>query len=68
MGKLIWYNAAELEEEFTNASIKLQQQKKEYEAFSKAADIEKQNERIQVMGYGKSISQKGVSRNKKHNY
>ena len=63
--ELIGYNAAELEEEFTNASIKLQQQKKEYDAFSKAADIDKQNERIQVMGYGKSISQKSTKRNKK---
>lgn len=63
--ELIGYNAAGLDEDFTNASIKLQQQKKEYDAFSKAADIDKQNERIQVMGYGKSISQKSVWRNKK---
>lgn len=58
--EIIGYNAAGDREAFTNASIKLQQQKKAYKAFSKAAGIRIKPERHQVYKYGKSISQKSV--------
>lgn len=58
--QLIGYKAAGLDDDFTNASILLQQQKKEYREFSKAAKLKTRNERTQVYGYDKSISQKSV--------
>lgn len=63
--EIIGYNAANDKEAFTNASIKLQQQKKAYKNFSNAAGIRVKNERHQVYQYGKSISQKSVWSNKK---
>ena len=54
-----------LKDDFTNASIKLQQQKKEYKEFSSAMDIRQKKERQQVVEYGKSIAQKSVWASKK---
>lgn len=63
--EIIGYNAAGLKDDFTNASIKLQQQKKEYKEFSSAMDIRQKKERQQVVEYGKSIAQKSVWASKK---
>ena len=54
------YDAAELKDDFTAASIKLRRQKEYYKDFSGKAGLPLQNERIQVLGYGKSISSKAV--------
>ena len=63
--EIIGYNAARDKEAFTNASIKLQQQKKAYKEFSNAAGIRQKKERTQVLEFGKSISQKSVWTSKK---
>ncbi|HFL3805189.1 TPA: phage minor capsid protein, partial [Clostridioides difficile] len=63
--QLIAYESAGLKDEFTNASIKLQRQKQEYREFSKVAKLRLQNDRHQVLGYNKSISQKAVYAGKK---
>lgn len=63
--QLIAYESAGLKDEFTSASIKLQRQKQEYKEFSKVAKLRLQNERHQVLGYNKSISQKAVHASKK---
>lgn len=63
--EIIGYNAAGDKEAFTNASIKLQQQKKAYKEFSNAAGIRQKKERTQVLEFGKSISQKSVWTSKK---
>lgn len=62
--ELIGYDAAGMKAEFTEASLKLGQQKASYEAFSKAAGIRAKKERYQVLEYGKSISQKAVQSRK----
>lgn len=64
--ELIGYDAVGDTEAFTQASIKLQQQKKEYNYFSKAAGIRKKKERQQVIGYDKSKAQKAVWAKKKN--
>ncbi|MFQ7546368.1 MAG: phage minor capsid protein [Turicibacter sp.] len=58
--ELIGYNASELKNEFSKASIKLQRQKQYYKDFSKAADLPLQNERHQVLDFNRSIAQKAV--------
>ena len=63
--EIIGYNAAGDKEAFTNASIKLQQQKKAYKEFSNAAGIRQKKERTQVLEFGKSISQMSVWASKK---
>lgn len=63
--EILGYEAAGDKEAFTTASIKLQRQKQEYREFSKVADLKTKNERVQELGYGKSISQKDVWTNKK---
>lgn len=63
--QLIGYKAAGLEDEFKQASISLQQQKKEYREFSNVAGLRIKNERTQVVGFDKSISQKAVNTSKK---
>lgn len=63
--QLIAYKAAGLVDEFKQASILLQQQKREYKEFSNVAGIRIKNERTQVIGYDKSISQKAVNARKK---
>ena len=56
--ELIGYKASGLEEDFKNSSIKLQQQKKEYNNFSNAMGIRPKKERQQVNGFGRSEAQK----------
>lgn len=64
--ELIGYKEAGLKDDFTAASIKLQRQRQEYREFSKVAKLKTKNERTQVLGYDKSISQKVVWANKKN--
>lgn len=64
--ELILYRGVGLKDEFTNVSIKLQRQKQAYKDFSKAAGIRVKNERHQVLGFDKSISQKSVWARKKN--
>lgn len=62
--ELIMFKEAGLNDEFTNASIKMQRQKSLYKEFSKKAGLPLQNERYQVLGFDRSISQKAVWANK----
>ena len=64
--ELIGYKAAGLETDFTNASIRLKQQEKYYEEFSKVADIPMEKDRLQTLGFNKSVSQKSVWAKKKY--
>lgn len=63
--ELIGYKVTEDKDAFTSASIKLQRQKQEYNNFSKAANISKKDNRTQVQGFDRSISQKSVHASKK---
>ncbi|MCU7195542.1 phage minor capsid protein [Turicibacter sanguinis] len=63
--ELLCYNAAELKDEFTKVSIKLQRQKEYYRRFSHAAKLKTQNERHQVYRFDKSVAQKAVQAAKK---
>ena len=58
--ELAGYDAVNDPEAFTTQSVKLRQQKELYADFSKAADLPLQNERIQVLGFDKSMSSKAV--------
>jgi hypothetical protein len=63
--ELMGYKEVGLKDDFTTLSIKLQQQRKEYERFCKAAEIKPKDYRIEVVGFDKSISQESVWANKK---
>lgn len=65
--QLIGYNAAGLEKDFQNASIRLKQQEKYYKEFSKVANIPTEKDRLQLYGFDRSIAQKAVWANKKSN-
>lgn len=58
--ELMMFKEAGLNDEFTNVSIKMQRQKALYKEFSKKAGLPVQNERHQVLGFDRSISQKAV--------
>lgn len=60
--ELIGYDAIGDKQAFTTIGIKLQRQKQFYKEFSKKADLPLQNERHQVLGFGRSISQKSVDK------
>lgn len=62
--ELIGYKESGLDDEFKQASVLLNQQKREYKQFSEAADIRVKNERSQVQGFDRSISQKAVQASK----
>lgn len=64
--ELILYNELGLKDDFINASIKLQRQKQVYIEFSKSAGLRIKNERHQVLGFDKSVSQKSVWSRKKN--
>lgn len=66
--ELIGANAARDQELFTNKSIKLNVLRHKYVDFSAQAGLLTQNERAQIYGYGRSISAKSVSANKKAFY
>lgn len=64
-GRLVVAEATGDKEAFTTASIKLKQQKQVYKDFSDKAGLYTQNERTQVYGFNRSVSQKAVHSNKK---
>ncbi|WP_338631518.1 phage minor capsid protein [Clostridium baratii] len=63
--ELIGYNAAGLNTDFKNASVKLKQQERKYKEFSKVADIPTEKDRLQVLGFNRNVAQKSVWANKK---
>lgn len=63
--ELISYKEAGLDEDFKIASVKLQQQRKEYKQFSKAAELKQKNYRHQVEGFNSSISKQATNAAKK---
>lgn len=65
--QLIGYNAAGLDKDFQNASIRLKQQEKYYKEFSNVANIPTEKDRLQLYGFDRSIAQKAVWANKKAN-
>lgn len=65
--QLIGYNAAGLDKDFQNASIRLKQQERYYKEFSKVANIPTEKDRLQLHGFDRSIAQKAVWANKKNN-
>lgn len=65
--QLIGYNAAGLDKDFQNDSIRLKQQEKYYKEFSKVANIPVEKDRLQLYGFDRSIAQKAVWVNKKNN-
>ena len=65
--QLIGYNAAGLDKDFQNASIRLKQQEKYYKEFSNVANIPTEKDRLQLYGFARSIAQKAVWANKKAN-
>lgn len=58
--QLIVFEAAQLETDFTNASIKLRRQRENYLDFATVADLKPQLHRIGVNEYGHSLSMKSV--------
>ncbi|MGL5751067.1 MAG: phage minor capsid protein [Paraclostridium sp.] len=64
--ELILYKELCLDDDFSNSSTKLQRQKQAYKEFSKATGLRIKNDRHQVLGFDKSISQKSVWANKKN--
>lgn len=63
--ELIGYDAAGLKNDFKNASIRLKQQESKYKEFSKVANIPTEKDRLQVLGFNRSVAQKSVWANKK---
>lgn len=59
------YNA--LQEDFTKAAVKLKKQELKLNTFCEDTGILKETDRIQTYGFNKSVSQKAVWVNKKHN-
>ncbi|MEG1158091.1 MAG: phage minor capsid protein, partial [Christensenellaceae bacterium] len=64
--ELIGYEAADDKEAFMIASKHLSDIRTEYEVFSNRADLRTKDERAQVFGYGRSISQKSVHAAKRY--
>lgn len=63
--ELAGYDAAGMQPEFMEASLRLNRQKELYENFSKAANIRMKPERHQEYGFGRSVAQKAAQANRK---
>ena len=63
--ELVGFDAFGMKDDFTAASIRLNNQKREYRKFSKAAGLRPKFERAEEYGFTKSISQKSVWANRK---
>lgn len=61
--ELIGYEAAGLEEEYINSSIKLRRLQEEYKNFSSAAGIRRQPQRARVQGFGNQQAARAGRRN-----
>jgi hypothetical protein len=59
--QLIALKEVGLEEDFKIASVKLQQQRKEYKQFSKVAELKQKDYRHQVEGFNSSISKQATN-------
>lgn len=55
---------AEIQKDFDKAAVKLKRQEAAYKDFSYKTGIGTQNDRLQTIGFGKSVSQKAVWANK----
>lgn len=58
--RIIAADGAGLSDEFTAESIKLRRQREMYRDFSHRAHLPTQEDRIQVLGFGRSMSSKAV--------
>lgn len=56
---------AEIQKDFDKAAVKLKRQEAAYKDFSYKTGIGTQNDRLQTIGFGKSVSQKAVWANKR---
>ena len=65
--ELLAYEQAELDDDFTSASIKLRRQRDEYKKFAKSADISPRFERTEEIKYGRSTAAKAAWRVRKSN-
>ena len=63
--QLIALKETGLNDEFKIVSAKLQQQRKEYKQFSKAAELKQKDYRHQVEGFNSSISKQATNAAKK---
>ena len=63
--RLAGYDAADLKDDFTAESIRLHRLQDEYKKFSSAAGLYTQNERLQTLGFGRSVSSKATWANRK---
>ena len=63
--ELIGFENAGLDDDYTAAAIKLRRQKEYYKDFSNKAGLPLQNERMQVLGFGRKEAQKAVWAEKK---
>ena len=63
--ELIGFENAGLDDDYTAAAIKLRRQKEYYKDFSGKAGLPLQNERTQVLGFGRKEAQKAVWAEKK---
>ena len=64
--ELVGFDALGMKDDFTAASIRLNNQKEAYRKFSKAAGLKPKFERTEEYGFTKSISQKSVWANRKY--
>lgn len=58
--KLVGYDAAGLSDDFMTESVKLKALERGYRDFSKLANLPTQNDRLQMLGFDRSVSSKAV--------
>jgi len=63
--ELIGYKEAGLDSDFKISSIKLSQQRREYKEFSEVSGVRQKNDRSQLVGFDRSISQQATNAAKK---
>lgn len=63
--EILAFKESEIEDEFIKSSAKLQQQRREYREFAKAANLKQQNARHQVEGFTQSLSKEATAAAKK---
>lgn len=64
--KLVGYDAAGLSDDFMTESVKLKALERGYRDFSKLADLPTQNDRLQMLGFDRSVSSKAVWANNRY--
>lgn len=63
--EIIGFKESGLDDEFKQASILLQQQRREYREFSQASGLREKAERSQVNGFNQSIARQATNASKK---